>query len=68
MAALRCCRKPRKGATPVPGPTMMRGTDRRAGGLKLTFLRHGERGKGVWREGGGQGQGGEGAGALSMLW
>lgn len=23
----RCCRKPRKGATPVPGPTMTTGTE-----------------------------------------
>lgn len=39
-----CWRKPMKGATPVPGPTIIKGTDRSEGGrkeqlgLKLTWI------------------------------
>jgi hypothetical protein len=39
MSASRCCRKPLKGATPVPGPIMTIGVDRLRGGLKSAARR-----------------------------
>ncbi len=39
IMARRCCRKPRKGAMPVPGPTMITGLLRSLGGLKSAALR-----------------------------
>jgi len=38
MAARRVIRKPRKGATPVPGPIMMMGADKSEGCLKSEAL------------------------------
>lgn len=39
MSARRCCRKPLNGATPVPGPIMIIGVARSAGGLKNAACR-----------------------------